>query len=148
MKTLSNLDKTDKFIIIVWLIWVGFVDGIREAHAFQYLNASTHNLPFYLLAATIEMISILAIVPLITRERTDWLFVIGGGFFLQLVQDMSHWFGRAFFIRNWTFRVDPLWTPLWDLLGVDFPFPLFYIIDIIIIVIVVGIWWWFLVEKE
>lgn len=136
-----DLDQFDKAIIIIWAILIALLLGAIEAQAFAYyLDYELHNFPFYWLVYTLFIFLMLSIVPFLTREKTDWLLTIGGAFLIQFFQDIGHWLTKMVIQGTWNLG-DPLWTPLWDLLSIDFPIPLFWIIDLFIFGIFFIVWW-------
>ncbi|MFX1286556.1 MAG: hypothetical protein ACFFB5_23165 [Promethearchaeota archaeon] len=136
-----DLDRFDKAIIIIWACLIALLLGGIEAQAFvYYLDYELHNFPFYWMLYAFFIFLMLSIVPFLTREKTDWLLTIGGAFLIQFFQDIGHWLTKALFQGTWKFG-DPVWTPLWDLFQIDFPIPLFWIIDWIIFGVFFIVWW-------
>ncbi|WP_455464345.1 hypothetical protein [Candidatus Hodarchaeum mangrovi] len=135
-----DLDRYDKGAIIIWITFIALVLGGIEAEAFVHLDYEQFNYPFYWIMYAFLIIGLLSIIPFITREKSDWLLIIGGAFLAQFFQDIGHWLVKWVFMKTWNWG-DPVWTPLWDLLNVDFPIPLFWMIDWIIFGIFFIIWW-------
>jgi hypothetical protein len=133
-----TLDVRDKMFVTVWVVWFALLLGAVEAIAFEYTERI--NLPLYWVIGILMVVVILSIIPWVTQERSDWLLVVSGAFLVQFFQDVGHWITRLVVLRNWNYG-EPLWTPLWDVLGVVFPIPLFWMIDISIFVIFFIVWY-------
>ncbi|MCK5609626.1 hypothetical protein KAR91_47570 [Candidatus Pacearchaeota archaeon] len=134
-----TLDTKDKTYITLWAVSIALLLGSIEAIAFASVDQSQIDLPLYWVMGMFTVVVILSIIPWTTQERSDWYLVIGGVFLVQWIQDIGHWVGRAMILGSWKIG-DPLWTPLWDVLNVDFPIPLFWIIDIVVFGIMFWIW--------
>lgn len=138
-----DLTLRDKLFITLWLSFIALLMGGIEAEAFVRINY-----PFYFVMYAFMIFVLLSIFPFMTEVKTDWLLVIGGSFLVQFFQDIGHWAIKAFFLRNWKFGVDPFWTPLWDMFGINCHIPLFWIIDLSIFAIFAGIWYYEEIRDE
>ena len=111
-------------LVVIWVAAIAILFGMIEAMAFydRYSNG------YHILMALFVMV-LLLIIPVLSGRSNDYILIMGSAFLIQFLQDVGHWFGRAYFVGNWEFG-DPLWTPIWDSLNISFPIPLFWIIDI------------------
>lgn len=143
-----DLTRLDKLFLLAWLSFIALLLGAIEAQAFVFTDYNKHDFPFYWVIYAFFIICLLSIIPILfTREKTDWLLVTGGSFLMQLFQDWGHWLIRLTVNRDWQLG-DPLWTPLWDILGVTFPIPLFWLIDALVFVGLFISWWVFDINRN
>jgi hypothetical protein len=112
--------------IVLWIIGTIIMLGLSEgmnAYVFENKGKWDIYIPYWIVF-TITVLMILAIIPLVTKEKEDWILIIALAFLAQFLEDISHII--SFGIVSGKFI---LWTPLWDFLGVSFPIPLFWILD-------------------
>ena len=144
MFKIYELDRTTKYMLVVLYIIIAAVGGSIEAYYHQFIQGNeweTLSTPLMHFLLVFFAILILLIIPILTKDKEDLLFVIGCGFLLQLIEDWSYWLFRYVVLRNWT-PADGFWTPYWNVLHINFPIRLFWFIDIIIAIIFIGVWYY------
>ena len=112
--------------IVLWIIGTIIMLGLSEgmnAYVFENKGRWDIYIPYWIVFA-ITVLMILAIIPLVTKRNEDWILIIALAFLAQFLEDVSHIISYGLVSGKFI-----LWTPLWDLLGVSFPIPLFYILD-------------------
>ncbi len=115
--------------IIIWIIGTIIMLGLSEgmnAYVFENKGSWEIYIPYWIVF-TITILMILAIIPLVTQKKEDWILIIGLAFLAQFLEDIAHIISYGIVSGKFI-----LWTPLWDFLGVTFSIPLFWIIDIVL----------------
>ena len=141
---LYELDKNTKIMLVIWYLAIGFIGGCLEAFYHQFITGTEWqkvNSPSTLILLYGFGIVILFIIPILTKDKEDILFVIGGAFLIQLIEDWSYWIFRYFFLNNWQ-PSDGFWSPIGFLSILNLKLPIFWFLDVIFALFFLG-WWYY-----
>ena len=139
-----ELDKFTKISLVVWYLAISFLGGCLEAFYHQFIVGSEWkkvNSPETFLLLYAFGFVILCIIPLSTKDKEDILFIIGGGFLMQLFEDWSFWIFSYFILRNWQIA-NGFWSPIGFFSIFNIQLPIFWFIDIIVAIIFLGGWYY------
>ncbi len=141
---LYELDRTTKILLVIWYLAISFVGGCLEAFYHQFVTGSEWNkinsLQRFILLYGFAFI-ILCIIPIITKDKEDILFVIGAGFLMQLFEDWSFWIFSYFVLQNWV-PSDGFWSPVGFVSILTLKLPVFWFVDIVVAVIFLVGWYY------
>lgn len=141
---LFELDRPTKVLLVVWYLAISFLGGCLEAFFHQFVTGSewakVNSLSTLLLLYGFAIV-ILCIIPIITKDKEDILFVIGAGFLMQLFEDWSFWIYSYFFIHNWK-PSDGFWSPIGFITLFSVKLPTFWFIDVVVAVIFLIGWYY------
>lgn len=139
-----ELDRTTKIMLIIWYLAIAFFGGCLEA-TFHSVVAGNKwvvvDSPITFGLIYVLAFVVLCIIPLLTKDKEDILFVIGGGFLMQLFEDWSFWIYSYFFLHSWSFK-DGFWSPIGFINLFGYTLPIFWFLDIIIASVFLFLWYY------